>query len=314
MAKSIGRALILATGFINIAIATSAGSSIAHERTRVTLRWSDIVARVRYSGLDLLTLPVLSGKTYVAEAHRQDGSKVRVFLSAVTGNFLAIEPAATGIYRPAQTIDRPAGGQNGGEDKYRSRRKTAKITDATTRIEAKSVAFRTDSATTSTDTTAVANRQKSSADAFGGEANSLATSANITSSTKIQGPSSPQPDDTTTIVATKENSTTDAKAAVQISIKPADQRDPVIAKAEATIIAKMESPTAVVFSDVHRALRKDVLDQSIDTLCGYVDGKNASGADFGERPFLYLVKEDEAYIVDGTNDIAALLAYRNSCN
>jgi hypothetical protein len=314
MAKSIGRALILATGFINIAIATSAASAIAHERARVTLRWSDIVARVRYSGLDLVTLPVLSGKTYVAEAYRQDGSKVRVFLSAVTGNFLTTEPAGTGINRPVQAIDRPAGGQNGGEDKHRSRRKTAKITAATTGIEAKSVAFKTDSATTRANTTTVANMQKSSADAFGGEANSLATSANITSSTKIQGPSSPQPDDTTTIVATKENSTTDAKAAIQILIEPADPRDPVIAKAEATIIAKMESPTAVVFSAVHRALRKDVLDQSIDTLCGYVDGKNASGADFGERPFLYLVKEDEAYIVDGTNDIAALLAYRNSCN
>jgi hypothetical protein len=115
-------------------------------------------------------------------------------------------------------------------------------------------------------------------------------------------------------VATKENATTDAKAAVQISIEPADPRDPVIAKAEATIIAKMESPIAVVFSDVRRALRKNVLDQSIDTLCGYVNGKNTSGADIGERPFLYLVKEDEAYIVDGTNDILALVAYRNSCN
>ena len=169
MAKSIDRALVLAMGFINIAIATSPGSSIAHERTRVTLHWSDIVARVRYSGFDLLTLPVLSGKTYVAEAYRQDGSKVRVFLSAVTGDFLAIEPAATRIYRPAQTVDRPAGGQNGGEDKNRSRRKTAKITAA----EAKLVAFKTNSATTPTNTTTVANMQKSSTDAFGGEANSL---------------------------------------------------------------------------------------------------------------------------------------------
>src|SRR5262249_50730446 len=153
MAKSIGRALAFATWFINIAIATSPGSSIAHERTKVTLRWSDIVARVRYSGLDLLTLPVLSGKTYVAEAYRQDGSKVRVFVSAVTGDFLAIEPAATGIYHPAQTVDRSAGGQNGGEDKHRSRRKTAKTTAATARIEAKSVAFKMDSATTPTNTT-----------------------------------------------------------------------------------------------------------------------------------------------------------------
>ena len=157
MANSIGRALILATGFINIAIATSTGSSIAHERTRVTLRWSDIVARVRYSGLDLLTLPVLSGKTYVADAYRHDGSKVRIFLSAVTGDFHAIEPAATGIYRSAQTVDRPAGGQNGCEDKHPSRRKIAKITAATAGIETKSVALKTDSATSPTDTKTVAN-------------------------------------------------------------------------------------------------------------------------------------------------------------
>ena len=35
--------------------------------------------------------------------------------------------------------------------------------------------------------------------------------------------------------------------------------------------------------------------------------------DTGERPFLYLVKEDEAYVVDNNPESAAATAYRNIC-
>ena len=311
MGTRIGRALILATGLINIAIASCPGHSTAHERTAVKLRWSDIVARVRYSGLDLLTLPVLRGKTYVAEAYRRDGTRIRVFLSAESGEILAIEPA-TGMYLSAPAVDRP--GEKGADDKHRSQRKIAKIPAASAGIEAKSLACKPDTVAMATNTATVANTQQSSADAFGSEANSIDAGADTTSWTKIQESAAPQPDETTAAAATKESATTDAKAAAQISVEPADAHDPVVAKAEATIVAKMENPTAVVFSDMHRALRKNVLDESIDTICGYVNGKNVSGGDIGERPFLYLVKEDEAYIVNGTNDMAALAAYRNICN
>jgi hypothetical protein len=310
MGTRIGRALILATGFINIAIATCPGHSTAHERTAVRLRWSDVVARVRYSGFELLTLPVLTGKTYVAEAYRHDGTRVRVFLSAASGDFLAIEPAATGIFQSAQNIDRPAGEQSGGDDKHRPRPKTAKVTTADLRIQTKSVACKTDSVAAATNATTVVNTQNSSAAALGSDADSIAKSSDTTVTAKIQEPASPQLD----AKATKENTTADAKPAVQISVESTDSTDLIIAKAKTTIAAKMESAMAVVFSDMHRALRKNVLDESIDTICGYVNGKNASGGDIGERPFLYLVKEDEAYIVNGTNDMGALAAYRNICN
>ena len=50
-----------------------------------------------------------------------------------------------------------------------------------------------------------------------------------------------------------------------------------------------------------RALRKNTFGQPIDTICGRVKGKRKSGERTGEMPFLYLVKEDTAYIVvDGT--------------
>jgi hypothetical protein len=312
MGTGIGRALILATGFINIAIATCPGHLIAHERTAVRLRWSDIVARVRYSGFELLTLPVLTGKTYVAEAYRHDGTRVRVFLSGESGDILAIEPAATGIFQSAKNIDRPAGEQNGGADKHRPRPKTAKVTTADPRIQAKSVTRKTDSVAAATNSTTVVNRQKSSAAALGGDADSIAKSPDTTVA-EIQEPASRQLDQTGAM-ATKENTTADAKPAAQIPVQSNDSPDPVIAKAKATIAAKMESAMAVVFSDMHRALRKNVLDEAIDTICGYVNGKNASGGDIGERPFLYLVKEDEAYIVNGTDDMGALAAYRNICN
>jgi len=62
-----------------------------------------------------------------------------------------------------------------------------------------------------------------------------------------------------------------------------------------------------------RAARKNTLGQPIDTICGYVKGKTSSDADVREMPFLYLVKEDEVYIVDGGADTMAAAAYSNIC-
>jgi hypothetical protein len=45
-----------------------------------------------------------------------------------------------------------------------------------------------------------------------------------------------------------------------------------------------------------------------------VKGRSASGGETAERPFLYLVKEDEAYVVDGKSGSEASTAYRNICN
>ena len=68
------------------------------------------------------------------------------------------------------------------------------------------------------------------------------------------------------------------------------------------------------FADMNRATRKNTFGQPVDTICGHVRGKKASGEDTGERPFLYLVTEDEAYVVDGPANSAAASAYRNICS
>jgi hypothetical protein len=89
--------------------------------------------------------------------------------------------------------------------------------------------------------------------------------------------------------------------------------DHVLQRAMATIAAKVQDPSAE-FRELKRAVRKNTLGKAIDTVCGYVKGKNAPDGDAEDRPFLYLVQEDEAYIVDGSRDIIAETAYRTICN
>ncbi|OKO76064.1 hypothetical protein AC629_33325 [Bradyrhizobium sp. NAS80.1] len=84
-------------------------------------------------------------------------------------------------------------------------------------------------------------------------------------------------------------------------------------KAKLSIAAKMEDPASAEFSDMKRAIRLNTFGRAVDTICGHVKGKNASGEVTGERPFLYLVKDDDAYVVDGKPDSAAAIAYRNIC-
>jgi hypothetical protein len=104
------------------------------------------------------------------------------------------------------------------------------------------------------------------------------------------------------------------RISVSASDRPAETSDPVLNKAKTSVAAKMEDPTSAEFSDVKRAIRKNTLGRPVDTICGRVRGRNASGGDTGERPFLYLVKEDDAYVVDGKAESAAAIAYRNICN
>jgi hypothetical protein len=101
---------------------------------------------------------------------------------------------------------------------------------------------------------------------------------------------------------------------ISVSDRIAEASDPVLNKAKISIAAKMENPASAEFSDMKRAIRKNMLGRPVDTICGHVRGKNASGGDVGDRPFLYLVKDDDAYVVDGKTDSAAAIAYRNICN
>jgi len=96
--------------------------------------------------------------------------------------------------------------------------------------------------------------------------------------------------------------------------RPPELPDPVLEKAKASVAAKMENPSSAEFSGLDRSFRKNMLGRAVDTICGHVRGKNASGGATGERPFLYLVKEDDAFVVDGKPDSAAAIAYRNICN
>ena len=75
----------------------------------------------------------------------------------------------------------------------------------------------------------------------------------------------------------------------------------------------MEDPPSTKFVDMHRAMRKNTFGKPIDTICGHVKGKKPSGEDTEERAFLYVVAENQAYVVIGEGDSAAATAYRNIC-
>ena len=96
-------------------------------------------------------------------------------------------------------------------------------------------------------------------------------------------------------------------------IAPAETSDPILKKAKIITAAKLENPASAEFGDMKRAIRKDTLGEPIDTVCGHVKVKKASGEETGEKSFLYLVKEDRAYVDDGNPDSVAATAYRAIC-
>ena len=106
----------------------------------------------------------------------------------------------------------------------------------------------------------------------------------------------------------------EAKLEAPASSRPAETPDPVLVKAKTTIAAKLEDPASAEFGEMKRAMRKNTFGKSVDTICGRVKRKKASGEDAGDWPFLYLVTEDEAYVVNGAANSAAASAYRNICS
>jgi hypothetical protein len=85
-----------------------------------------------------------------------------------------------------------------------------------------------------------------------------------------------------------------------------DTAKPVTEKAKASIAAMLLNPASAEFYNLKRAVKK-MLDEPVDTICGYVKGKNASSGDTEEMPFLYIVRDDregEAYLVDGRSYVA----------
>ena len=142
-----------------------------------------------------------------------------------------------------------------------------------------------------------------------------ATTKVSTIAAKTEKPSSAHVRDRVHLATKKAKFTTiAAKAGPPASRQPAETSDPVIIKAKTTIAAKLENPASAEFGEMKRAIRKNTFGQSVDTICGRVKGKKASGEDTGDRPFLYLVKDDDAYVVDGPAGSAAATAFRNICN
>jgi hypothetical protein len=88
--------------------------------------------------------------------------------------------------------------------------------------------------------------------------------------------------------------------------------DPIITKAKTAVAAKLENPASAVFDEMNRAVRKNTLGQSVDCICGRVKSKRASGDENEARPFLYLVKDGEAFVVDDSS-ASASMAYHAIC-
>jgi hypothetical protein len=126
---------------------------------------------------------------------------------------------------------------------------------------------------------------------------------------KTETPQSSQPDNTSN-ASIGAKSTVVTKTEMPQSSQLDDKFDPVIKKAMPTIAAKMENSASVELVEMKRAEKK-ASGKSIDTICGYVRGRTASGADTGDRPFLYLVQENQAYI--GGYDMATS-PYHNLCH
>ena len=96
---------------------------------------------------------------------------------------------------------------------------------------------------------------------------------------------------------------------------PTDTSEAVVQKAKTKIAASIDESASAEFGDMKRALRKNTFGQPIDTICGHVKGKKKSGEITGDLPFLYIVKDDTAYVVvDGNSESVAAVAYRTICS
>jgi hypothetical protein len=130
---------------------------------------------------------------------------------------------------------------------------------------------------------------------------------------KTEGPATGQPSETSDPVANKATTAIGAKTEDAATGQPSETSDPVLKKAKITVAAKMENPVSAEFVDMKRATRENTSGQPVEVICGHVKGKKKSGEATGERPFLYLVTGDEAYIVGSNPDSLEAIVYRAHC-
>ena len=130
---------------------------------------------------------------------------------------------------------------------------------------------------------------------------------------RTEGPASGQPAETSDPVLNKATTGIGGKAEGPATGQPSETSDPVLKKAKIMVAAKMEDPTYAEFVDMKRVMRKNSFGEPFEIICGHVKGKMESGEATGDRPFLYLVKEDEAFIVGGNPASLAAIVYRAHC-
>jgi hypothetical protein len=131
----------------------------------------------------------------------------------------------------------------------------------------------------------------------------------IKSTTAPAKPESTEPADQTGLTATPVISPTPDTPAPGRSNETLEA---VVNKAKATTAAILADPESAEFDDMKRAIRKGMSGQSVDSICGRVKEKRA-GESISDRPFLYLVKEDKAYIDDGNSVSVGATWYRGVC-
>lgn len=105
---------------------------------------------------------------------------------------------------------------------------------------------------------------------------------------------------------------TRAKASPSAYARLNGKPDRATEKAKAAIAKIMEIPASARFAKMTRAI-KTQSGESLDTICGYVKGKNVAGRETGEMPFLYIVHHNEAYLVDGRSPASDTI-YHSLCH
>jgi hypothetical protein len=77
-------------------------------------------------------------------------------------------------------------------------------------------------------------------------------------------------------------------------------------KVREIIAAKLGNPASIKFPDI-------VPGKAVHSFCGVAEVKGASG-EAKELPFVYLAQKNEAYIIDGSDDLRASTAIRKMCD
>ena len=135
-------------------------------------------------------------------------------------------------------------------------------------------------------------------------------------STPEPAPAPAAQNDQTGLIGKRATPTINSPPDNSVPSQSAETLDAVVNKAKATTAATLVTladPELAEFDDMKRANRKDMQGQPVDSICGRVKVKKASGESISDRPFLYLVKEDKAFIDDGYPESVAATWYRAVC-